>query len=271
MNIFTLNPILRAPADGGGGIGVDLAPAPGGETPPPDGETPPAWEGPDWVAEKFRGSENPIEAQAQAYSEAVRKLSTKTEDLRKGIEEELTVSLAEKIKAEIAAERGAPEDAAAYAYPEGYEAPAEAVDTAFREWAHKHGLSQEAFDEAVAIYGSTQIDFEAERAKLGDDIDTRVAAMNAWGSRTIPPEMHATAQRLMQTAEGFELFEHLMLAGRDAGYSPPGGEPSRPMTREQIRDMQNDPRWYDPMKREDAYVAKVQRAWADYAKRQGGR
>jgi len=225
------------------------------------------WDGPDWIAEKYRSAENPLEAQAQAYSEAVKKLGTKTEDLRKEIETEAREKLEAEIRENIDKERGAPEDPSGYEYPEGWEPPAaEGLDDAFRGWAKKHGLSQDAFNEAVELYGQTQVNLEAEMGKLGDNAQTRIATMNAWGSRNIPQELHSAAMKVMQTAEGFELMEHMMNRGRDAGYSPgSGGEPPRPLTREAIRERMNDPRYADPTKRDPAFVASIQKDWERFA------
>jgi len=275
---YWLHPRILREGEGAGGTAPPEGGAPppaGGEpvelalTPPADGtppaEDPKSWEGPDWVSEKYRSAENPIEAQAQAYSEAMKKLATKTEDLRGEIETEARDKLTEEIKAEIAKERGAPETPDLYEYPEGWEAPVEAVDKSFRDWAKKHELSQEAFNEAVALYGETQVDFEAERQSLGPNADARIAAMNNWGSKNIPAEMHAAAMKVMQTAEGFELVEHFMTAGRDAGYSPPGGQPSQPLTREAIRAEMNDPRYYDQSKRDPDFVKAVQAKWERFA------
>jgi hypothetical protein len=254
------------------GIGFTPAPAEaGGETPAgdPASPAPDAWDGPDWVSDKYRGAENPIEAQAQAYSEAMKKFATKTEDLRGVVEGEVRETVEAEVREAWAKERGAPEDASAYEYPAEFTAPGEDIDTGFRGWAKKHELSQEAFNEAVQLFGQTQVDPAAERALLGDNADARIAAMNAWGTQMIPEGLHEAASQVMNTAAGFELVEHFMTANRDTGYSPTGGVAPTPLTREDIRAKMNDPRYHDPVKKDDAYVASVTKLWQDFATRNG--
>ena len=277
-----LHPLIMREGEGEG-AGGDPAPAPAAApasgstsifTPtaaPAEGDSAAAsaaWEGPDWVAEKYRGAESPIEAQAQAYSEAMKKLSQKTDDLREGVEAEIKESLTAEIKAEFAAERGAPDGPDGYSYGEDINPPSEEIDTAFRGWAKKHELSQEAFDEAVGLFGSTQIDHAAERELLGANADARVAAMNDWGSKNIPVELHAAASEAMQTAAGFELFEHFMSKGRDAGYSPGAGTPPAQLTRDSLRQRQADPRYSDPTKRDEGFVRSVQADWERFARQE---
>lgn len=281
-----LFPLIAREGEGAGGAG---ATPPAGDT-PPAGETPPAggiqpkfeakpaepapaapapgepapkWEGPDWVNEKYRGAENPIEEQAKAYAEAQKRLAMKTDDLRKELKTE--------VEAELAKASGAPEKPEDYAYPDGFDAPAEALDKDFRAWAKKHKLSQDAFNEAVQLYAQTGIDHEGELSKLGANAQARISAMNDWGSRNIDPSLHAAAAKMMQTAEGFEVFESFMLKSRDAGYTPNGGSTPAALTREQIRAKQNDPRWYDPVKRDPAYIAEVQRDWQTYERAQANK
>lgn len=231
---------------------ADLTPA---DTPP--ASDPPAGTGevshPDWLAEKFRGAENPVEAQAKAYGEAVRALTRKTEDLRGELRTE--------VEAELRAAAGVPEDLAGYALPEGFEDDDRAA--AFREAAKAAGMSPAQFEAMAKLYETmlpAAPDLDAERAKLGEKAEARIGAVNAWGSKNIPPRLHDAAKRLMQTAEGFELFETMMKAGTRSLLPDPGAvdPPPAAPTREKLQEMMRDDRYRDPRKREASYVREVE-------------
>ncbi len=255
------------PPPAGGGTGGGSLFKPDQAKPGEGGDPPQKGDVPDWIYDQYKTAENPVEAQAKAYTEALKKVTQRREEVKTEVEKELRESVTAEIRKELEGEFKieAPDG---YAYPEGVDAPAEEIDGAFRAWAHKNRVGQEAFNELVALYGQTLPDPAAELAKLGDKADARIAAMNNWGSKHIPVEHHPAAMKIMQTAEGFELFEALMQRSLDRGFSPEGGDPPPPMDREALRKMQNDPRYWDPAKREEAYVRQVDQAWERFAARQ---
>ena len=108
-------------------------------------------ERPDWLLEKFNSPND----QAKAYNELYGAYSKKTEDIREEIKAESMASYGESV--------GVPETAGDYAYPEGFEAPDEVVDTAFRDWAKENNVGANAFESLVKdVYGKTQANFDAE-------------------------------------------------------------------------------------------------------------
>ena len=233
------------------------------------GEAAPEYTGPDFINEKYRGAENPMEAQAKAYAEAMGLVTKKRDDIKGEIEGELRETITQEIKDAADKESGVPGEAKDYGYPEGLEAPNEEIDTAFKDWAKSNGVSQEAFEELAQMYAQTLPDLSGEREKLGDNADARIAAMDDWGSKNIPESLHGAASEIMSSAAGFEVMEHFMAAGRDAGYSPQGGVPAQALTREQIRAKQNDPRYHEIGKIDPAFQKEVQNDWATFAKRNG--
>lgn len=211
---------------------------------------------PEWLAEKFRAAENPVEAQARAYAEATRALAVKTETLKA----EVAAAAKAEALAALKAEAAAPAAAADYALPEGLEADAPSLE-AFRAKAHALGMSQAQFAEMARLYADTQaVDFAAETKKLGAGVEERSAAFSKWGSRHIPRELHGEVARIARTAEGFRVLETLYKAAQP-GPALPEAEtveaPSAP-TREKLNEMTADPRYRDPRKREPAFVASVE-------------
>lgn len=223
---------------------------------------------PDWIAEKYRGADNPMEAQAKAYHEAIKKLTVKTDDLKAEIETGLRDDIRAEVEAELNQAQGLPADIDGYEYPEGITPPeAEGVDTSFREWALKNKVSPEAFQELVGIYGKTMPDMSAEIEKLGPNAESRIKRLNEWGTKNIPQELHGAVEKMLTSAEAVEVFEMFMNGERSAGFSPAGGEPAKALTRDQIRRAQSDPRYWDPTKRDNSYVQEVNRMWDEFAKR----
>lgn len=184
-------------ADLGGG-------APGGAPQRPDGV-------PEFVAAKYWTAENPVEAQARAYDEAVRRLSTKTEDLRSEIESALREELTPTLRAELAAERDVPEAPDAYALPEGVEITDEEGLAEFRRVAHEAGVSAAGFGRLAEMFAAaTTVDVEAEIAKLGDGAHEMLGRVNPWLKRNVPSDLHPAVAHVMRTAEGAKLMDHLM-------------------------------------------------------------
>lgn len=108
--------------------------------------------------------------------------------------------------------------------PEGLEVTLDQADPLVgqaRTWAHKHGLTQSAFTEAMGLIAGIRVgeqqEFQtaraAELAKLGANATPRVDAANRWldamGAAELKP--------LMWTAAGYEAVESLMKAFQSQG------------------------------------------------------
>lgn len=225
--------------------------------PPADPVDPPAGgenQLPEWIAEKFRTTENPVEAQAKAYGEAVKALTQKTDTLRDQLKGELT----ETIRKEVLGEADIPEAVDGYTLPEGLSAEDKVLD-AFREVAAETKLSRKQFEALAKLHADMNtVDIEAEMEALGEGADTRIKEFGVWGSENIPKDLWGPAQKVAQTAEGFRLLEAMMQKSR--GRVMPGNEdiqPPEPVNNETLAKKMRDPRYADPRKRDETYVADV--------------
>jgi hypothetical protein len=87
-----------------------------------------------------------------------------------------------------------------------------------KNWAHRHGLSQAAFSEALQLYASDglneqakfQTAFSAEKAKLGVTGGARVDAVLTWANATLGDDLGKTAANMLWTADSVKVFETIM-------------------------------------------------------------
>ena len=206
---------------------------------------------PDYIPEKFwRDGQADIENMAKSYAELTSWKNTKTEELLKQLD-------ADRLKAR-------PEAADKYELPE-----IEGVDTEmlaesplvayWRETAFNAGLPQEAFNEGIAKYMEaldlSGPNLEAEAKALGENADARIEAVSQWAQAqfTDPAEFEAI-QRLGQSAAGIKVLERLMGNPAPAG---DGGPPVKTITIESLKQMQLDPRYWNPASRDPAFVREV--------------
>lgn len=214
-----------------------------GETPPPEdrGADTQGKDIPEWIAERFRKHENPVVEQARAYAEADKRLKEKTSEIEGRVRDE--------VRAEVEAEiLGVVPENNAYTYPEGVNAPDEAVDTRFKEWAAEHKLSQEGFEKLVQLYGEVTAipDPEAEIARLGENGAERLARLNARLSRSVPKDLHPVLERMMTTAEAVSVMEQIVM-GATQQTAPGGSAAPKPVSiedlRKEHRGLREDPNW----------------------------
>lgn len=206
---------------------------------------------PDYIPEKFwRDGAPDIENMAKSYAELTAWKNTKTEELMKQLD-------AERLKAR-------PEAADKYEIPdiEGVDKQllAESPLVAYwRETAFNAGLPQEAFNEGIAKYmealDMTGPNLEEEAKVLGENAEARIAAVSQWAQAqfTDPAEFEAI-QRLGQSAAGIKVLERMMgnpATGNDNVAVP------KVVTIEQLKQMQLDPRYWNPASRDPQFVKDV--------------
>ena len=225
----------------------------------PDAEAPASEEGsrPDWLLEKFNSPED----QAKAYNELYGAYSKKTDDLREEVKAEAASDYAKSL--------GVPEDLDGYAYPEGFESPPEEVDKTLREWAKTNNVGEDAFKSLISdVYQKTQISYDAEIEKLGENANNRIDKVNKWVSANVDEKHFQKVSNIMTDASGVEFFEYMMNKNADRGYAPDDIQTqpqNKALTRESIREMQADPRFGD----NSEYTAMVRRNWELFSKQQG--
>jgi hypothetical protein len=207
---------------------------------------------PDWLSDKYKS----VEDQAKAYNDMQTQFTRKTDDLRAEVRDEAVAEYGKTI--------GVPNSADDYAYPDGVTAPEGDLDGDLRSWAKENNVSPDGFQKLVNdVWMKTQPDHAAEKAALGEGADARLDKLNKWVTSNVDEVHFGSVGRIMQTADGVKFME--AMAGKLApkGFAPDGGGPpasAQPKTRDQIREMQADPRFgSDP-----AYTAEVRGHWKSF-------
>lgn len=214
--------------------------------------SPPVVERPEYVPEKFwKDGKLDTETALKSYSELEAKLRTKTEDLMAQLKSE--------------ARQGLPES------PDKYElkiedAPVPVEELAqhpamqwWRQAAFDAGIAPDKFNEGVGqLVGilTAGPDLEAEKKALGENADVRIGAVSTWARTTFTdPDEFKAVQLLGTSAAGIKVLEKLM--GTRAPTAPDAPAAAPGMTIEKLRTMQADPRYFDPGRRDPAWVKQV--------------
>jgi len=233
---------------GEGGEGGESGAGEGGE----DGE---GGDRPEWLKDKYKT----VEDQAKAYNDLFSRFSKKTDDLKAEVMEE--------VKENYAKELGVPDEIDGYEYPENVNPPGEELDQSLRTWAKENNVSPEGFQQLVDMYAKTIADPAAEFEKLGsqEEAQGKIDTANRFASKMFDEADHGTIDRIMQTADGVEFMNRLSSKLSESGVfsdSGAGNTGGKPMSRDEIRAMQADPRYGQ----DDAYTAQVQAAWDTFVK-----
>ncbi len=217
--------------------------------------------------DKFRKDGRPdLAALVTSYGELETRFNTKTEELKKQIADE--------------AAKDRPKAAADYKVPEikGVD-PKELADHPMLAWwrdeAFAAGLGQERFDKAVAAYIDRMqpqpVPDETLRRELGDSFKQRISAVDAWAHKTAADAGELEALRRVGTdPAGIRIMERLAgLSGARAADGAPA--PDAALTIEDLRSMQQDPRYWDAARRDPAWVKKVEDGYKKlYPERKAG-
>lgn len=210
----------------------------------------PVAERPEWLPEKFKTPED----LAKSYTELQSKLGAKDDDIRQ--------SIIEEIQKEAFADR--PETAGDYQMPESID-PDAAVDNELLQWWANHsfenGFSQEEFEQGIEMYAQAvmgnQPDLEAEMEKLGENANARVDAASAWASKFFPEESMSAIERMCESHEGIIALEVMMNALKDGNFASDAQSAST-TSEVELRQMMQDPRYYDSTRRDPAFVKQVE-------------
>ena len=197
-------------------------------------------ERPTWLPDKF---ETP-EALATSYGE----LESKIGQNRDAIRDELMAEFEQEAYA------NRPETADGYTIPEGVDESLAVDNALFRWWANhsfENGYSQEEFDDGIAQYAefiaSQGPDLEAERKNLGENASARIDAANAWANSFFPEELHGAFLMMGQTAVGIKALEYMQSQTKQSAMNGTA-EAAPQITIEDVRTMQADPRYHDPVR-----------------------
>lgn len=209
---------------------------------------------PEWLPEKF----NTPEDLASSYSQLESKLGTSQDEMRQ--------ALVAEFEAEALANR--PATAGDYLVPETLDDGLVNDNELFQWWANhafENAYSQEEFEQGINMYAQAlnagQPDLDTEKAALGENADARIEAVDLWSQKFFPEEYQDAILGLGATAQGIEALEFLMnqmgnssLAGNTGGIAP--------LNEGELQSMMRDERYWNPAKRDNAYVQKVQEGFS---------
>lgn len=209
---------------------------------------------PDWLPDKFWNPEIKAprtEILAKSFNELEGKLRTKTDDLKNEIYAELRASAPEKYEINLA------EDV----LPANVEFDFNEEDPLvswFSEFAREKGLTQDEFDAAINKYVSIEVsalpDVNKEIEKLGDHGQDRLLRVHNWLDKRLSQDQFTALAPTLTSAAQIEALEALMKTTGPAQFD--GDNQASPLTLEELRTMQNDPRyWRD---KDPAFIKKVE-------------
>ena len=214
----------------------------------------PVIERPEWLPEKF---ETP-EALASSYGELETKLGQDKDNIRNEIMQEF--------ENEALANR--PENVGDYKIPEGVDESLAVDNKLFQWWANhafENGYSQEEFEDGISQYAeffsSTLPDLKSEMVALGENAQVRIEAVNQWANSFFPEEFHDAFLMMGQTAVGVKALEYMQSQVKQSSLNN-SSQPSQAITIEDLQSMQRDPRYHDPVRRDAAFVKKVDEGFA---------
>ena len=204
---------------------------------------------PEWLPEKFATAED----MAKSYSELESWKGKKEEDIRSAMQEE--------IEKEAFADR--PASAGEYQIPESLDESEAATNPLLKEWAEfawENGYSQDEFAHWVnkfAGYMQEQdTDVEAVKTALGDNANARVEAVQLFMNKFFPEELQDAVAQLGTSAEGIKALELIQRSMQQTAPNAQAQSPSK-VTIEDLMAKMRDPRYYDPARRDKAYVQEI--------------
>lgn len=222
-------------------------------------ETPTEVTKPDYVQDKFWNAETKevnLENLASSYNALESKLGSRTEDLTKQIRTDLENERLSKV-------------------PESYQLNVPQLDESVNveinnempivQWwnqtAKDAGLSQEQYDSGVKAFIDNAVanlpNPELEIQKLGDTGKQRIEAAELWSKKHLSPDAFNAIAGFAATAEGVKAIEEIMKLSKDASMPNTTTQVDVSADMDDLKSMLNDPRYYDPARREPGYVKRV--------------
>ena len=204
---------------------------------------------PEWLDEKFATPED----LAKSYTELSAKIGQKEEDIKATVLQEL----------ETEAFANRPASAGDYQIPEILDESEAATNPLLKWWADyswNNGLSQDEFNEGITKWAEhtsgNQPDLEQVKKDLGDNANQRVEATQLFVNKFFPEELRDAVAELGTSAEGIKALE---LIQRSMQQATPNNQATAPakQTIEDLMTKMRDPRYYDPARRDRAFVQEV--------------
>lgn len=205
---------------------------------------------PEWLPEKFKTPEDLV----NSYSSLESKLGTSQEEIKS--------SLIAELEAEALQNR--PASVGDYTVPESLDESLVNDNELFQWWANhsfENGYSQDEFEAGIQkyaeFYEAMQPDLDAEKSKLGDNADARIQAVDLWANKFFPEELSDAVLTLGQSASGIQALEFLMEKMNTSQINN-NTQPAATLTQDELNSMMQDPRYWNPSKRDAGYVKQVQ-------------
>lgn len=205
---------------------------------------------PEWLPEKFKTPEDLV----SSYSNLESKLGTSQDELKSSILQEL----------ETEALQNRPATAGDYQIPEALDENLVNDNPLFQWWANhsfENGYTQDEFEAGIGqyaqFYESMQPNLDSEKTKLGDNADARIQAVDLWANKFFPEEVSDAILTLGQSANGIEALEFIMDKMGSSSVSP-DIQPTGNVNELELRSMMQDPRYWNPSKRDPAFVKKIE-------------
>lgn len=189
-------------------------------------------------------------------------------------------------RAEFFKAMGVPDDVAEYAYPESMAEMQDEISDEFRGVAKELNLNKEQFngvcdwvakkaeelgdmaeDSEVEIDRKEQVElFKKQHGKNAAKMaDAALSAAKAIGGDELLKALGPAGNKV-EVLNAFAEIAPLVTEGKFKG---PKGLRNKGYTREELREMQKDPRFRDPRKRDEAFVKKVRDGYENLNKQRG--
>ena len=238
-------------------------PAAGSPPAAPPAVPPAAGARPDWAPEKYwDAATNALNAEglAKGYAELTGKLTTRRDEIET------------EVRNSILAKSGRPESAEKYEVkipaevkmPEGVTVAIDEKDPLLGWWrktAFDKGLTQTDFEAGIAAFVQGELagmpDTGGERKKLGENAEARIAHVDGWAATNLPPATYKKLTAMSTSAEVIEIMEDIIKISAKGGVGGAPGATVEVLTKQQLQEMQRDPRYHDTRKRDPAYVERV--------------
>ena len=214
---------------------------------------------PEYVPEKFWDTDRneiKVEELSASYNSLEKKLGMRTDELSKqirtDIEQEAKTAVPEKYEIVM------PE------IPKEINVEVNEEQELLKEWSsicRENNLSQEVFNRGVNAFVNNEIaglpNLNAEMEILGDNAKSRLEAAELWTKKYLSSEAYDTMSKLASTADGVKAIEELMNITKSKPLPNANTVVDAELDETDLRSMMNDPRYYDPSKRDEAYYNKV--------------
>ena len=219
---------------------------------------------PEHVAEKFWDTERnevKVDELSASYNALEKKIGMRTDELSKQVRDDLEKERMSNVPEEY--EIVIPE------VPEHINIEVNKEQELLKEWSNickDNGLSQDIFNRGVNAFVNNEIaglpDMQQEMTKLGDNASSRIEAADLWSKKYLTPESYEVAAKIASTAEGVKALEEIMNITRTQPLPNSNTVVDAELDETDLRSMMNDPRYYDPAKRDQAYYDKVTKLYS---------